>query len=116
MAEFKHWSDGIREVGPQNVLISSDLGQRGRMIHADGYRIVFERLKKAGFTQAGDRHDDQAQSGALPWAGTLVDIGRACAAAGALSALEQFEQHDSRRPGSQPSRPLSMCSTRRGEL
>ena len=50
--EFTHWVEGIREVGPENVLISSDLGQRGRMIHADGYRIVLPRLKKAGFSQA----------------------------------------------------------------
>jgi microsomal dipeptidase-like Zn-dependent dipeptidase len=50
--EFKHWAEAIREVGPDNVLISSDLGQRGRPIHADGYRMVLPRLKKAGFSQA----------------------------------------------------------------
>jgi len=50
--EFEHWAHGIREVGPENVLISSDLGQRGRAIHADGYRIVLPRLRKAGFSEA----------------------------------------------------------------
>jgi microsomal dipeptidase-like Zn-dependent dipeptidase len=50
--EFQHWAEAIREVGPEHVLISSDLGQRGRAIHADGYKIVLPRLKKFGFTQA----------------------------------------------------------------
>lgn len=50
--EFKHWADKIRAVGPQNVVIATDLGQRGRPIHVDGYKIVLPRLLKAGFTQA----------------------------------------------------------------
>ncbi|MEZ5288929.1 MAG: DUF6282 family protein [Vicinamibacterales bacterium] len=50
--EFKHWSDGIRAVGPENVIISTDLGQRGRPIHVDGYKVVLPRMLKAGFTQA----------------------------------------------------------------
>lgn len=49
---FTHWAEAMREVGPENVLISTDLGQRGRPIHVDGYKIVLPRLKKAGFTQA----------------------------------------------------------------
>jgi hypothetical protein len=49
---FKHWIEGIRAVGPEHVIISSDLGQRGRAIHADGYRVVLPRLKQAGFSQA----------------------------------------------------------------
>ena len=50
--EFEHWAGSIREVGPENVLISSDLGQRGRALPSDGYRIVLPRLREAGFTQA----------------------------------------------------------------
>jgi hypothetical protein len=50
--EFKHWADKIRAVGPENVVIATDLGQRGRAIHVDGYKIVIPRLLKAGFTQA----------------------------------------------------------------
>jgi hypothetical protein len=49
---FKHWAEGIRAVGPQNVLISTDLGQRGRPIHVDGYKVVLPRLRQFGFTQA----------------------------------------------------------------
>lgn len=50
--QFKHWAEGIRAVGPENVVISTDLGQRGRPIHIDGYRVVLPRLKQFGFTQA----------------------------------------------------------------
>jgi len=49
---FNHWAEGIRAVGPQNVLISTDLGQQGRPIHVDGYKVVLPRLRKFGFTQA----------------------------------------------------------------
>lgn len=50
--EFEHWAASIREVGPENVVISSDFGQRGRMIPTDGFRVVLPRLKEAGFTQS----------------------------------------------------------------
>ena len=49
--EFEHWAGSIREVGPENVLLSSDLGQRGRAIPPDGFRIVLPRLREAGFSQ-----------------------------------------------------------------
>ncbi|MGE3277128.1 MAG: DUF6282 family protein [Vicinamibacterales bacterium] len=49
---FNHWAEGIREVGPQNVIISTDLGQLGRPLHVDGYTQVLPRLRKFGFTQA----------------------------------------------------------------
>jgi hypothetical protein len=49
---FTHWAEGIRAVGPENVIISTDLGQQGRPIHADGYKFVLPRLRKFGFTQA----------------------------------------------------------------
>lgn len=52
VAGFNHWAEGIRAVGPENVLISTDLGQRGRPIHVDGYKVVLPRLRKFGFTQA----------------------------------------------------------------
>lgn len=50
--EFEHWADGIKQVGPENVLIGSDLGQWGRAVPTDGYKLVIPRLLKAGFTQA----------------------------------------------------------------
>ena len=49
--QFDHWAAGIKAVGPDNVIIGSDLGQWGRAIPTDGYKLVIPRLKKAGFTQ-----------------------------------------------------------------
>lgn len=50
--QFKHWADAIRAVGPDNVIIGSDLGQWGRAVPTDGYKVLLPRLLKAGFTQA----------------------------------------------------------------
>jgi microsomal dipeptidase-like Zn-dependent dipeptidase len=49
--QFDHWAAGIKAVGPENVIIGSDLGQWGRAIPTDGYKLVIPRLRKAGFTQ-----------------------------------------------------------------
>jgi microsomal dipeptidase-like Zn-dependent dipeptidase len=49
---FRHWAEAIKAVGPQNVIIATDLGQRGRPLHVDGYKAVLPRLKQFGFTQA----------------------------------------------------------------
>ena len=45
-------TDRGRGVGPDNVLISFDLGQRGRAIPPDGFRVVLPPLKEVGFSQA----------------------------------------------------------------
>jgi hypothetical protein len=50
--DFAHWSDGIKAVGPENVVIGSDLGQWGRALPTDGYKLTIPRLLKAGFTRA----------------------------------------------------------------
>ena len=50
--EFEHWAEGIKAVGPENVVIGSDLGQWGRSVPTDGYKLVIPRLLKAGFTRA----------------------------------------------------------------
>ena len=50
--EFEHWAEGIRAVGPENVVIGSDLGQWGRALPTDGYKLTIPRLLKAGFTRA----------------------------------------------------------------
>jgi hypothetical protein len=50
--EFAHWADGIKAVGPENVVIGSDLGQWGRSLPTDGYKVLIPRLLKAGFTKA----------------------------------------------------------------
>jgi len=42
----------IRELGPQNVVLTSDLGQPGRVTHADSFQIALAVLAKAGFSQA----------------------------------------------------------------
>ncbi len=41
----------IRAVGPENVVISSDLGQQGNPIHADGLIAFITALSEAGFTE-----------------------------------------------------------------
>ena len=49
---FARFVEQLREVGPQNVALSTDLGQPGRPVHADGLNFTLERLRQAGFTQA----------------------------------------------------------------
>jgi microsomal dipeptidase-like Zn-dependent dipeptidase len=49
--EFNHWVEGIKAVGPENVVLSSDLGQWGRSLPTDGFKVIIPRLRKAGFTQ-----------------------------------------------------------------
>jgi hypothetical protein len=50
--EFEHWVEGIKAVGPENVVIGSDLGQWGRSLPTDGYKLTIPRMLKAGLTQA----------------------------------------------------------------
>jgi hypothetical protein len=50
--DFDHWVDGIKAVGPENVVIGSDLGQWGRALPTDGYKLTIPRLLKAGLTRA----------------------------------------------------------------
>ena len=42
----------IRALGPANVVVSSDLGQPGRVTHADAFQIALAVLAKEGFSQA----------------------------------------------------------------
>ena len=41
----------IREIGPEHVVISSDLGQSMNPIHTDGLAVFIGRLLQAGFSQ-----------------------------------------------------------------
>jgi hypothetical protein len=50
--EFEHWVEAIKAVGPENVVIGSDLGQWGRALPTDGYKLTIPRMLKAGLTQA----------------------------------------------------------------
>jgi hypothetical protein len=44
--------EAIREVGPANVAISSDLGQPLNPVHTDGLIAFVRKLREVGFTQA----------------------------------------------------------------
>jgi len=50
--DFEHWTGLIKAVGPENVVIGTDLGQWGRSTPTDGYKVIIPRMLKAGFTQA----------------------------------------------------------------
>ena len=43
---------GIRELGPENVVITSDVGQRGSPLHPDAFKMAVADLLEAGFTKA----------------------------------------------------------------
>jgi hypothetical protein len=42
----------IRALGPENVVVTSDLGQPGRVNHAESFRMALAVLAEAGFSQA----------------------------------------------------------------
>jgi microsomal dipeptidase-like Zn-dependent dipeptidase len=50
--DFEHWTGLIKAVGPENVVIGTDLGQWGRRHRRTAYKVVIPRMLKAGFTQA----------------------------------------------------------------
>ncbi|HLF12186.1 MAG TPA: DUF6282 family protein [Gammaproteobacteria bacterium] len=49
---FDELAAQIREVGPENVVVSTDLGQVGNPVHTDGLLSFLPRFAAAGFTQA----------------------------------------------------------------
>lgn len=50
--DLEHWTGLIKQVGPENVVIGTDLGQWGRPTPTDAYKVMIPRMLKAGFTQA----------------------------------------------------------------
>jgi hypothetical protein len=42
----------IRELGPANIVISTDLGQPGRVNYARAFQLALAVLAKSGFSQA----------------------------------------------------------------
>lgn len=50
----------IRAVGPENVVISSDLGQQGNPVHPDGLLIFIQALRDGGFSETEIRTMTQA--------------------------------------------------------
>jgi hypothetical protein len=50
--DLEHWTGLIKQVGPENVVIGTDLGQWGRPTPTDAYKVMIPRMLKVGFTQA----------------------------------------------------------------
>jgi hypothetical protein len=46
------WAGAIREIGPEHIILSSDLGQPNGPLHPDGMLLYFAALKKEGITDA----------------------------------------------------------------
>ena len=55
-ARMDRFADAIRKVGPQNCILSSDLGQKGNPLPADGFAAFLGAMKAHGFT---DQEIDQ---------------------------------------------------------
>ncbi len=48
----KHVAQAVKEMGAGSVLISSDLGQSGNMVHPDGLEAAVAAMKKEGISDA----------------------------------------------------------------
>lgn len=48
---FDVFAQQIRDVGPDNVILSTDLGQAGNPVHTDGFASSVLRLRDSGFSQ-----------------------------------------------------------------
>ncbi len=51
-ATIEEYAQAIRDIGPEHVILSSDLGQPLNPIHTDGLLAFFAKLREHGFTQA----------------------------------------------------------------
>ena len=51
-AVFMQFIDQIRQLGPEHVILSTDLGQPGNPSHTEGLREFVARALAAGFTRA----------------------------------------------------------------
>lgn len=49
--KFALYVEAIRSVGPEHVVVSSDLGQLMNPIHTDGLSVFLAKLLRAGFSQ-----------------------------------------------------------------
>ncbi len=50
--DAKHVAQAVKELGATSVLISSDLGQSGNMVHPDGLETAIAAMKKEGVSDA----------------------------------------------------------------
>jgi microsomal dipeptidase-like Zn-dependent dipeptidase len=48
----KHVAQAVTELGAASLLISSDLGQSGNMVHPDGLEAAIAAMKKEGISDA----------------------------------------------------------------
>jgi hypothetical protein len=48
----KHVAQAVKELGAASVLVSSDLGQSGNMVHPDGIEAAIAAMKKEGISDA----------------------------------------------------------------
>jgi hypothetical protein len=48
----KHVAQAVKELGAGSVLVSSDLGQTGNMVHPDGLETAIAAMKKEGISEA----------------------------------------------------------------
>lgn len=49
---FDEFAAQIRELGPEHVILSTDLGQIGNPVHTEGWLMFLPQLRAAGFTPA----------------------------------------------------------------
>ena len=48
----KHVAQAVKEIGAKSVLVSTDLGQSGNMMHPDGIEARSRPMKKEGIADA----------------------------------------------------------------
>jgi predicted metal-dependent phosphotriesterase family hydrolase len=51
-ASAKHVAQAAKELGAKSLLISSDLGQSGNMVHPDGIEAAIAAMKQEGISDA----------------------------------------------------------------
>jgi predicted metal-dependent TIM-barrel fold hydrolase len=51
-ARIDRYADAIRKVGPEHCILSSDLGQQGNPLPADGYGEFLAAMRARNFTEA----------------------------------------------------------------
>lgn len=51
-ARMDRFADAIRKIGPEFCILSSDLGQKGNPLPADGYAAFLAAMRARGFSQA----------------------------------------------------------------
>ena len=48
----KHVAQAVKELGAASVLVSTDLGQSGNMVHPDGIEAAIAAMKREGLSEA----------------------------------------------------------------